>query len=128
MLFRSRGATIAFALKPKAVPFTHKVILGPGDGPSLLKKAPEIKVGESTVDGYVVRWTGDLRMPLPIARDLELALPCEVSRSWLTRYPSPQPTGVAEDGVALRGVTGEMRVVARGATEARQCVEAIVVQ
>jgi len=123
----SRGATVALALKPKAVPFTHQIILGQGEGSNLLETVPKTEVGESPAGGLVVRWTGKLSTPLPITRQLVLALPCEVESSWLTRYPTSAPTAAAADGVALRGLSGEIRILTGNAIEVRQCVESIAI-
>ncbi|WP_241048176.1 DUF7657 domain-containing protein [Achromobacter xylosoxidans] len=124
-----RGATVVFALKPQAVPFPHRVISGQKPGPNFLAQHPNVVVtNPRSGDGYIVRWKGALAEPLPISREMNLVLPCEVKDSWLTRSPVPGLVGAAADGVSLRALSGEMRVSAGNSAQAKLCVEALSVQ
>lgn len=124
-----RWATVAFALKPQAVPFSHQVFSGHKPSQSILAQHPNVVVTEVPEGaGYVVRWKGLLSQPLPIARELKLVLPCEVRDSWMTRSPVPSLADVAADGISLRGLIGEVRVMAQSPTEAGECVKAMSVE
>ncbi|WP_286891875.1 DUF7657 domain-containing protein [Achromobacter sp. UBA2119] len=123
-----RGATVAFELIPKAVAFGHQVERGQAPGRGLLETKPAVHIREMGTNAYDVRWKGRLNTPLPIDHEMKLLLPCDVRQTWLTRFPTPEPTVAASDGVALRGVLGVLRVVAMNASEAKRCGEALSIQ
>lgn len=123
-----RGATVAFELKSQAVPFSHQVVSGQ-PGSSFLVQRPTVVVTPPLEgDGFIVRWKGALSEPLPISRELKLVLPCEVRNSWLTRSPVPILVGAASDGISLRALVGEMRVLVENTDQAMQCVEALSIE
>jgi len=123
-----RGATVAFALKPRSVVFNHRVVSEASQGPTLLLQPPKGTISRLSDKLYKAQWSGVLNAPFELSRVFTLALPCETSDSWITRSPIPGVDGAASDGTSLRLITGEMIVDAETEVAAAQCIETMKVE
>lgn len=120
------GATIVFPLRPQAVSFEHEINSSSISKENLLTGPPQVVVSDAGADEFVVRWTGALIKPLAIDALLTLSMPCKVEASWLTRSPIAGLDG-AENGVSLRALVGEVKILTESAASAQECVSSLSV-
>lgn len=119
------GATIIFPADIGGLPFVHQIVHVNADHTSL---ANEIHISEiNLVDtGFRIHWSASLINDQAISKEFNIYIPCEVTQSWLTRYPVSDGSSDLLD-YKLAKLAGAINIVAESESAAIGCVRQMII-